>query len=384
MTISQNLRTNTEPNSLHSKGSGPLAFEMEELIDLTERTEKALNVLLLADEEYSTGCCTDHIRAIKNNSRHKVTVRNPRPRSKWDKFLVRSRILLKNESGEDYDVVIIHYSICILFESYVPRYLRKILGDFKGIKIQIIQDEYRWVNRMISEMIHLGVDAILSLVEKPNLDIVYGHPGLQRVLKVTTLAGYVSDEWVGLDSPPTKDRSKHLIYRGNDLPFWLGHGAYEKTTLTQKYLEKLEEEELSMDLSSDPSARIYGDEWLAFMKSGKAVIGLEGGASIFDFDERAEKSVKEYLKTYPDACYEEVHAELLSSIEGNVIYRTITPRSFEAIATRTVQVMYPGAYSGMLEPWKHYIPMKRDFSNANEVVGFLRDDAFLQKMATTS
>ena len=59
----------------------------------------------------------------------------------------------------------------------------------------------------------------------------------------------------------------------------------------------------------------------------------------------------------------------------------ITPRSFEAIAMKTVQVMYPGEYSGILEPWKHYIPINRDFSNLNEVIKALKNDEFLQKMA---
>ena len=59
----------------------------------------------------------------------------------------------------------------------------------------------------------------------------------------------------------------------------------------------------------------------------------------------------------------------------------ITPRSFEAIAMKTVQVMYPGEYSGILEPWRHYIPINRDFSNLNEVINAIKNDEFLQEMA---
>ena len=107
--------------------------------------------------------------------------------------------------------------------------------------------------------------------------------------------------------------------------------------------------------------------------------GLEGGASIFDFDESAEKEVRNYLQENPSATYEQIHAACLSSIEGNVIYRMITPRSFEAISMKTVQVMYPGEYSGILEAWKHYLPMERDFSNANEICDLLRNDLFCKK-----
>ncbi len=381
MPISMDLKTGIEhdlPDTFDMKSH---AFDLEDLISDFAKGEESLNVLLLANEGYTAGCCSDYIRAIKNNSRHSVTIRNPMPKSRLDKLLGRPRIRLKNESGEDYDVVIIHYSICILFNDYVPRYLRKSLRAFKGIKIQVIQDEYRWVDRMMSEMVYLGIDGILSLVEKHKLDEVYHHPDLKDVLKVSSLAGYVSNEWVGTDTPPTESRSRHLIYRGNHLPAWLGHAAHEKTTLTKKYLETLSDQDLVLDISSDPNDRIYGDEWLSFMKSGKAVIGLEGGASIFDFDESAEKNVRNYLCENPAAGYEQIHSEFLSSIEGNIIYRMITPRSFEAISTKTVQVMYPGEYSGILEAWKHYLPMNRDFSNANEICDMLRNDLFLQKMA---
>ena len=301
-------KTDTGPNLTDQSQMESQAFDMEELIAGYAMGEKSLSVLLLANEGYTAGCCSGE---PKNNSRHSVTIRNPMPKSRLDKLLGRPRIPLKNESGEDYDVVIIHYSIVILFNDYVSRYLRKSLRAFKGIKIQIIQDEYRWVKRMMSEMVYLGIDGILSLLEKHKLDEVYHHPDLKSVLKVSSLAGYVSNEWVGQDAPPTESRSKHLIYRGNHLPAWLGHAAREKTTLTDDYLEKLSGQDLVLDISSDPDDRIYGEDWFSFMKSGKAVAGLEGGASIFDFDESAEKGVRKHLRENPSATYEQIHAACL-------------------------------------------------------------------------
>lgn len=357
------------------------AFDLEEMISVSGKGEDCLDILLLANEGYTAGCCADYIQAIKRNSRHNVTIRNPMATSRLDKLLGKPRVSLRNGEGKDYDVVIIHYSICIIFSDYVSRFLRKSLRAFKGMKIQIIQDEYRWVNRMMAEMVYLGIDGILSLLEVDKLNAVYRHPGLKGVLKVSSLAGYISKEWERVDSPATAERGTHLIYRGNHLPYWLGNAAREKTALTKAYLKHLGNRNLVLDISSDPEDRIYGEDWLAFMKSGKAVIGLEGGASIFDFDESAEKSVRKYLLNNPEARYEEVHAKFLASVEGNVNYRMITPRSFEAIATKTVQVMYPGEYTGILEPWRHYVPMERDFSNANEVCDLLTDDVFLQKMA---
>jgi hypothetical protein len=36
-------------------------------------------------------------------------------------------------------------------------------------------------------------------------------------------------------------------------------------------------------------------------------------------------------------------------------------------------VLYPGNYSGVLEPWRHYVPLEKDHSNMDEVVNAIRD-----------
>ena len=41
-------------------------------------------------------------------------------------------------------------------------------------------------------------------------------------------------------------------------------------------------------------------------------------------------------------------------------------------------VLFPGEYAGILEPWKHYIPLAKDFSNFAEVAAKIKDDDYLQ------
>ena len=354
---------------------------LEELTSSQSNNGSKLDVLLLANSDYSAGCCLDYINAIQNNSNHRVTVRNPMAKSRSDKLFLRPYVSLKNDYGKNFDVIIIHYSICIIFRNYISFLLRKKLQNFKGFKIVIIQDEYRWINRILREMVYLNVDCIVSLLDKENINKVYNHPQLENKLMVSTLAGYVSNNWINRDVPKISERKKHIIYRGNNLPFWLGNGAHEKSVLSEKILENFDDKGLNLDVSSNPRDRIYGKDWLDFMKSGKCVIGLEGGASIFDFDGSIEKKVRKFQSENPKATYEKIHREYLSRFEDKVYYRMITPRSFEAIAMKTVQVLYPGKYSGILEPWKHYLPINRDFSNLNEVISAIKNDDFLQKMA---
>jgi hypothetical protein len=53
---------------------------------------------------------------------------------------------------------------------------------------------------------------------------------------------------------------------------------------------------------------------------------------------------------------------------------TISPRHFEACATRTAQVLVEGEYNGILKPGIHYIPLKRDLSNVVDVCTAMGDE----------
>lgn len=47
---------------------------------------------------------------------------------------------------------------------------------------------------------------------------------------------------------------------------------------------------------------------------------------------------------------------------------TISPRVFEAAAMQTVMIAFVGKYCGIMEPWVHYIPLEKDFSNMDKVI----------------
>ena len=105
---------------------------------------------------------------------------------------------------------------------------------------------------------------------------------------------------------------------------------------------------------------------------------MESGASLFDLDgdldERC-KMAEEYLGSFQlDHSYAEAYLEYLQNLEGNIYYNQVSPRHFEAISTNTLQMLYPGRYSGILQPHRHYFPLDRDCSNLDEGVDLLLDE----------
>jgi hypothetical protein len=99
-----------------------------------------------------------------------------------------------------------------------------------------------------------------------------------------------------------------------------------------------------------------------------------------DYDGSVEARTRHYLVRHPDAPFEEVEREVLAPYEGNVVVSAVSPRVFEAAALGTAMVMFPGAYSGVVEPWTHYVPLEKDFSNMGEIAKRLRDDRFLAEL----
>jgi len=334
-----------------------------------ENKEKALNILLLADDRHEANVVQDHINSFRKNSKNNIFLVNPI----WQDIDKVSNL-------EKIDIILIHYSILILSDYFLPEHNANIIKQFNGPKAQIIQDECRWVNRMKTRMVELGIRAVFSSLNVKNLREVYGDEKLKNIKFYSCLPGYISSHLKGIKTIPIKERPLDIVYRGRELPFWHGRQAQEKSEIAAHMLRLCGQYGGLIDISSKETTRIYGDDWLEFIATGRATLGVEGGVSIFDFDEKAENETKAYLADNPEADFEEVFEKILKPFEGNVIHRTITPRIFEAICLKTALILYPGNYSGLLKANVHYIEFKPDGSNDKKVAKKLKDYDYLQEM----
>jgi hypothetical protein len=251
---------------------------------------------------------------------------------------------------------------------------------FPGPKLQIIQDEYRHINRMMARQAELGFSAVFSSLARDTLAQVYSDQAVAGIRYFSCLPGYIPDHLHALTPTPVARRPHDIVYRGRDLPFWLGRAGQEKRRIAEQAHRMATAYGLKVDIDWTEESRIYGDAWMAFLMSGRATLGVEGGSSIFDFDESVERRVKRYLAKHQRANFEEVFENVLAQFEGNVVHRTVTPKLLEAIAAKTALILYPGAYRGVLEPDRHYIPLEPDGSNSSIVVAKLRDAPYLQEL----
>ena len=274
---------------------------------------------------------------------------------------------------DDFDVLVFHYSIVISMASYISNALAQRIRDFRGYKVLFIQDEYRWVDRTVEAMADLSVHVIYTVVNPDVVDKIYHHPSIHHVRRKVVLTGYVPDKMVRARVPPFEKRVIEVGYRARRLPGWYGYLSQEKWLIGERFQRDARAYGLVCDIEHDEGKRLYGKQWLNFVTGCKAMLGTESGVSMIDFTGDVQRAAEEFMISNPDAEYPEIRDRFLEGRDGEIEIRVISPRCFEAAALRTLMILYPGSYSGILEPWRHYVPLERDHGNMAEVVSILRD-----------
>lgn len=131
-------------------------------------------------------------------------------------------------------------------------------------------------------------------------------------------------------------------------------------------------------LEGSPSGRVISDNSLAIrlysrlpefakyplkLLKNMGAVQLElANAQQLAFDEVYDKFFKNYAKP-------KIHGKCISS------------RHFDAIGTKTVQIMFPGRYNDILQPDVHYLELDPDFANVDEVLRKYKDEEYSSKIA---
>jgi hypothetical protein len=325
---------------------------------------RRLELLLLSDFNRPTGATVrDHVDSFSAFSRHHF--RRLSMLGEISPWIDLAR----------FDGVIIHYTLVACSDRFIAPSSRARLRAFTGLKAMFIQDEYRFVDQTIAAMRDLGINLLFTCVPEGEIDKVYSPEALPGVVKVNVLTGYVPKNLLGRAVPAPSDRPIDIGYRGRRLDAHLGRLGKEKSEIADRVAADAPKYGIVADISCGEHDRLYGVAWIDFICRCKAMLGVESGASVFDFTGEIERRVRLHLRHHPDASYEELEQLYFLEYEGKIRLNQISPRCFEAAALRTLMVLYEGDYSGILKPWRHYVPLKKDHSNMAEVVNVLRDAA---------
>ena len=337
---------------------------------------KVNNILLIYHHPFKDNAPTikEHVGAFAKFSKFKITTYN-------------TAMGYPAELGNiGFSAIVMHYSLFGSHPFKLSDNFIEYISNSNSKKIMFFQDEMQYVAERLSLINKLGCKTIYTLLEKRYFEEVYLNNTNADIIN-QTLTGYVSDD---LKQKSQKNyisfsqRSIDVGYRARNLEFYFGQGAREKTDIAERFLVSSKSKKLNLDISTKEEDRIYGENWYKFVSDCKFMLGVMAGTSIFDYTGKIKEKTNNYLKKFPNADFEEVQNNLLIPYEGNINYRTISPRIFECAAFKVCMILYRDDYQGVLKADKHYIPLEKDFSNINEVLKKMEDSSFVSTMVETT
>jgi len=288
----------------------------------------------------------------------------------------------------NYDGVILHYTLLAMRwrKDLYSKWLKTVenLKKISGYIVGIPQDEYAESNALCDFFNEYGIRAVFTCFSPEDYEKVYSKGKLALDQLITVFPGYIDEDAAKrLSSLCGKgtERPIDLGYRARKVPYWLGrHGQY-KYELAEVFAKTTRGSGLKVDISTGENDVFYGKDWYRFLSQCRAFLGCEGGASLLDPGGEIRFKVEQYVRNHPDASFEEVEKNCFPNQDYNIRLFTLSPRHFECAVTKTCQVLLEGNYGGILLPGVHYIEVKKDYSNIEDVIEQIRNVRHCEQIA---
>jgi hypothetical protein len=283
------------------------------------------------------------------------------------------------------DAIVLHTTLLALRGAgWWPDMLSPLawIADHPAIKIALPQDEYDHAELLDDWLREWRVPVVFSNFGERDRRLLY--PTLHNRARFEhAFTGYIDSATADAlrgRLPPLAERELDIVYRASRLPFWFGRHGQLKHRIAEVVREPAELRGLRCDISTQPADTITSDAWFRFLMRGKVILGTESGASALDRRGEIRRAIQALLAQSPHLSFDEVSRQLADGWDNHRFF-ALGPRHFEAVFTKTVQVLVEGAYDGVLLPNRHYIPLKTDFSNLDEVLDRVADTRDLQRIA---
>jgi hypothetical protein len=278
---------------------------------------------------------------------------------------------------DQFDVILVSYCARLINENYVSIFFKKKLELFKGIKGIFIQDEYDNTFKMVETLNRIKPQLIFTCVPEESVNYVYSGLNYSNYRFIRVLTGYASDEPDEIDRLPSIEQRKIVIgYRARKLSAAYGELGRAKFDIGRVIKNQCQKLSIPHDIEWAENKRIYGRDWIAWLRSVKATLISESGSNIFDFNGDILNECQRY-----EAQGLDIPIELKKKIEKKdleICMGQISPRVFEALENGCALIGYEGEYSSILKPNVHYLALKRDESNLEEVMSGLNDSTLQQ------
>lgn len=331
---------------------------------------KSIRILLLyaQNESWMTlSYATSLPGAIGRSPIFDVTPVNLGAFGAWDEALFQLRA-----SFVRFDAVFVLHSV-FSNACYMPDRLADRIAGLRLPVVYFVGNEYKSMPAKMALARRLGTTLLVSQIASPDVLSLYAkHLGCRAIF----LPNAVADPLAFPPGPPLSARPIDIGYRAFDGVKYLGHE--DRRRIAELVEPAASAKRFVCDVSLDPTRRLAAGDWLKFLHSSKAQLGVEAGTDYFELDDHSRLKGNELEVQRPNIGFEEYKKIVFGDGAGRVSGRTITSRHLECATSRTLMVMFPGDYCGAFEADQHYIAVARDGSNLEDVLTRLRDIAYCE------
>ena len=285
---------------------------------------------------------------------------------------------------KNFQAIFVHYSVRLPLDQITEEF-SKILTEFDGFKGLFIQDEYDHFLKTKFWIKKLNFSLVFTVTPAQSISLVYPNREFPNQIFVNNLTGYApADIGIGLSRKnyiPPSQRDIYIGYRGRSLHSKYGQLGRDKLSIGINVKMYCKASNIEHNIEWDEQSRIYGDRWFEFIASCRAMLGTESGSNVFDYDGNLKQTLDGYKKSHSHLSDDEFYEKFIKPLEHPGLMNQISPRIFEMASASTVMILYDGAYSNILTPNIHYLPLKRDISNLPSIIAALKNSAFIDEMA---
>lgn len=300
-------------------------------------------------------------------------------------YLHYTELINEIHNLDTFQAIFLHYSVRLPYDQ-IDESMANILINFNGIKGLFIQDEYDYTNRAKYWIKKVGFNLIFTVVPRNSIPLIYPKEEYPGKIFISNLTGYAPDSsdlnLGGINNIQPSKRNITIGYRGRPLPIRYGKLGRDKIQIGKDVKEFCQKFNIAHDIAWDEESRIYGKKWYKFLKCCKAMLGSESGCNVFDWDGNLTHSIDKFKALNPKLNEDEIYSQLIKPLESDGLMNQISPRIFEMIDNGTIMILYEGAYSNIIKPNVHYLPLQRDLQNLPEIISRLSDDDFVDEMSS--
>ena len=267
-----------------------------------------------------------------------------------------------------YDLIVFPYGFYPRNTDTWRRALFQTLADKAAKKVFFLENEYRLLNKKLAYATVLDADYVTTQLPKDVADRIYA-PFLDPARIVALPHALNPKAAAGVNHE--KARPIDLTFRGDVYPAYLGH--QERQLLASFFEQNAERWGLTIETNLGRGQRLERSGWLNCLAQAAGVLHHESGSDYLETND-VRRAAANALED-GGASLEEIQAKVFADCADPISGRCISSRHFDAIATRTCQIMFRGRYNDLLVADEHYLALEKDFSNADDVIARFKDPA---------